>query len=115
MSLREAVENILEGQKRTLTWLSGEMDKTYTGFKLSLENETIKFSDLKKMLGILNISCSTLFDEKSPKKASYVAEQEPSYKTERDLLKEQVQLLKSTIEDKNKIIELLTNGKHLKS
>jgi hypothetical protein len=61
MNLKQQIENILEGQQRTLGWLAGEMDKTLEGFKLSLTNESIKYADLKKLISILNVPIQTLF------------------------------------------------------
>lgn len=45
MNLLEAVELALEKEKRSMGWLAGELDRTLEGLKLSLKNETIKYSD----------------------------------------------------------------------
>ncbi len=62
MSLKSTVDKILDSQQRSLSWLADEMDKTFTGFKMSLVNESIKYSDLKKMVQILNVPISILFE-----------------------------------------------------
>ncbi|MBD1364411.1 hypothetical protein IDJ77_11380 [Mucilaginibacter sp. ZT4R22] len=110
MSLKQAVEVILAEQKRNLTWLASEMDKTYTGFKLSLENETIKYSDINKMLDILESPVELIFEENVRRysnkgsESNIVREPEIVYHSLRD----QIEILKSTVKDKDRIIELMS-------
>ena len=120
MTLKESVEKILEEQKRTLTWLAGEMDRTYSGFKLSLENETIKYSDIKKMQELLNVPMTVLFDTSTTiyqkNKGGYnavtnnsqVNEDAGIYKNENQILRDKIVILENTIKDKQHIIDLLS-------
>lgn len=120
MSLKETVEKILEEQQRSLSWLATEMGKTFTGLKMSLVNESIKYADLKKMVDILNIPITILFDGSTSQKikgnynnqagtSMLLNDPEVKYKKiEVDGLKKQIQLLESKLVDKDKIIELLT-------
>jgi len=112
MNLKEAVEKILSDQKRSLSWLAGSMDRTIDGFRLSLINGSIKYNDLVKLIEVLNVPVTLLF----PSRQHIVPEEylktsgEPDtgYKKAVEALQEQVALLKNTVEDKNKIIELLS-------
>lgn len=121
MSLKSAVEEILESQQRSLSWLASEMDKTFTGLKMSLVNESIKYNDLKKMVQILNVPISILFEGSKhiqKIKGSYNNQagsdmmlNEPAVeykKQEADGLRKQVAILESQLKDKDKIIELLS-------
>ena len=54
MNLKNWVESALNDINRPLSWLAAEMDRTTEGLKLSIDKETMKFSDLKKMIAILH-------------------------------------------------------------
>ncbi|KAA8477578.1 hypothetical protein BDE36_0057 [Arcticibacter tournemirensis] len=110
MELKKIVDQLLKQQNRSLSWLAGEMDKTFDGLKLSLVKESIKYSDLKRMSKILKVPASVLFNEDAPK--SVVLEEEVPYtglKSELASCRELVEALKSQLSDKEKIINLLDN------
>jgi hypothetical protein len=124
MALLQAVENALESRKRTMSWLASEMDRTLEGFKLSLKNETIKYSDLKKMISILDTPIQFFFEGNTTVQkirgnyntqasdAMILHDPEAIYKKmEVEGLQKQVALLESQLIDKDKIIELLSNKK----
>ncbi|TKB96872.1 hypothetical protein [Pedobacter cryophilus] len=112
MDLKKIIDEILKQQDKPLSWLALEMEKTYAGFRLSLSNETLKYSDIKKMAEILNVPVSLFFDVNNTQKIkgnynsqisnSIVSESEAKYKIENEYLKQQ-------ITDKEEIIKLLKN------
>ncbi|MGZ3999585.1 MAG: hypothetical protein ACXVIY_03105 [Mucilaginibacter sp.] len=118
MSLKPIVDAVLKEQSRSFSWLASEMDRTIDGLKLALINETIKYSDLKKLVKILNVPVTMLFEGETTVqniKGSYntqasksvVAEPDLEYKKENERLIEQVNQLKSQLDDKNEIISLM--------
>lgn len=97
------------------------MDRTAEGLKLALINETLKYSDIKKMVQILNVPITILFEQggtiqkikgnyNTQASHSQVGEPELVYKKENELLKEQVEQLKDQLADKAKIIELMAKN-----
>jgi len=122
MTLRQIVEQLLKDSPKSMADLATEMDRTYDGFKLSLNKESIKYSDLKKLATILNVPIELLFvsgttNIQSQKGGSYntmahsstLHEPATEYiRKELDGLKKQVTLLESQIVDKDRIIELLS-------
>lgn len=109
MELKNIVDKALKDKNRSLSWLAAEMNKTFDGLKLSLVKGSIKYTDIKKMAGILQIPASTFFDEEE---ITYmVAEDRVEYvslKTELSSCKELASTLKNQLADKEKIIELLS-------
>lgn len=120
MSLKSTVDTILEGQSRSFNWLAGEMDRTTDGLRLALVNESLKYSDIKKMVQLLKVPITVLFEQgasvqnikgnRNNQAGGNMMLSEPAgeYKRENDLLKEQIEQLKDQLADKAKIIELLT-------
>lgn len=110
MKLKNIVDRLLKEQNRSLSWLAGEMNKTFDGLKLSLVKESIKYSDLKRMSEILHVPASVFFDE--PVFENLLAETATPYsglKNELSSCRELVDALKSQLKDKEKIISLLSN------
>ncbi len=110
MELKKIVDQLLKDQNRPLSWLAVEMNKTFDGLKLSLTKESIKYSDLKRMSEILKVPASVFFDE--PASENFVSEEEVPYlglKKELASCRELTEALKSQLNDKEKIINLLSN------
>ena len=109
MQLKDIVDKALKNQNRSLSWLAGEMNKTFDGLKLSLVKGSIKYTDLKRMADILKVPASLFFEEELIE--NMVAEERAGYfslKSELSSCKELTDTLKSQLADKEKIIGLLS-------
>lgn len=109
MELKNIVDRLLKERNRPLSWLAAEMNKTFDGLKLSLIKGSIKYSDLKRMAEILKVPASVFFGEHSQ---NQFAEEEVPYqglKKELASCRELVVALKDQINDKEKIIKLLSS------
>jgi hypothetical protein len=115
MALKSIVEEILRNKKRSLSWLSIEMDKSVDGLRLSLVRESIKYGDINRMAEILEVSPAAFF-EKSAKpyreigSVSKVSEPASQY-SDLKYYKGMCAILKDQLNDKEKIITLLSNAK----
>jgi hypothetical protein len=124
MGLKQSVDRILADQQRSLSWLADEMGFTFTGLKGSLVSESIKYSDLKKLIKVLNVPISILFEGDTVQiqkggryntqaSNSTINEPEVGYKKiEMEGLRKQVAILESSLKDKDEIIELLKIKHH---
>ncbi|MBK0383555.1 hypothetical protein I5M32_11360 [Pedobacter sp. SD-b] len=118
MDLKKIIDEILKQKEKPLSWLALEMEKTYAGFRLSLSNETLKYSDIKKMAEILNVPVSLFFEVNNTQKikgnynsqisSSIVNDSQEKYKTKYEVENE---YLKQQIIDKEEIIKLLKSNK----
>ena len=110
MMLKKVVDKALKDQNRSLSWLAGEMNKTFDGLKLSLVKGSLKYTDIIRMTEILKLPASYFFQEESILD-NMVEEEKVEYfnlKSELSSCKELTATLKSQLADKEKIIELLT-------
>ncbi|MBC8053590.1 MAG: hypothetical protein H7Y13_11055 [Sphingobacteriaceae bacterium] len=110
MALKTIVDRRLKEQDRSLSWLAGQIDKTFDGLKLSLLKESLKYSDIKKMAEVLKVPPAYFFEEENTIE-NMVEEEKFEYsslKTELSSCKELAGTLKSQLADKEKIIELLS-------
>jgi hypothetical protein len=114
MFLKQVVDDILAERNRSLSWLAGEMGKTFDGLRLSLLKGSIKYVDIQRLAEILDISVMQLFtppEEYAAASEFIVNEPIEGYRSNYKALKncqEMVETLKSQIVDKEKIIELLS-------
>ena len=109
--LKEITDGILKKQNRSLSWLAAEMGKTFDGLKLSLTKESIKYTDLKRMAEILQVSPAVFFNAE-PVHFSSAAEDERAaygFKNELQSCRELTEALKSQLKDKEYIIQLLSH------
>ena len=114
MPLKYLIDEILKEKNRSLSWLALEMGKTFDGLKRSLVRESIKYADLKRMAEILEISPRSFFPDVTETPQHVVAEEYVPYSNLRNELvsyQELVKMLKSQVQDKERIIELLTRSK----
>ncbi|MFD1629965.1 hypothetical protein [Pseudopedobacter beijingensis] len=118
MQLKPIVDNLLKERGRSLSWLAVQIGKTFDGFRLSLIKESIKYTDLKKMAEILEVSPSVFFQESTPDnypdlpESKSLTESVPEYRTvasELNVYKQLTETLKGQLKDKEKIIELLNS------
>jgi hypothetical protein len=111
MNLKDIVDKALKDQNRSLSWLAGEMDKTFDGLKLGLVKGSIKYTDLQKMAEILHVRPAYFFEGDSAAENMLEDERMPyhSLRTELTACKELVATLKSQLSDKEKIISLLSD------
>lgn len=113
MRLKKIVDKALTDQNRSLSWLAGEMNKTFDGLKLSLVKGSLKYTDIIKMAEVLKLSTSYFFEEEDAL-TSMVEEEKIEYlslKAELSACKELTATLKNQVADKEKIIELLSQGR----
>ena len=61
MKLKDIVDNLLKERERSLSWLAQQVGKTFDGFRLSLIKESVKYTDLKKIAEVLEVSPNVLF------------------------------------------------------
>jgi hypothetical protein len=117
MVLKEIVDQLLKDENRSLSWLAKEMGKSFDGLKLSLNQESVKYKDLKTMAQKLKVSPGRFFEDKiiSQKTSESLIEEDISsytrIKNDLSSCKELVSTLKSQVRDKEKIISLLSAGK----
>ncbi|MFD2161423.1 hypothetical protein ACFSJU_03410 [Paradesertivirga mongoliensis] len=113
MELKKIVDTALKDQNRSLSWLAGEMNKTFDGLKLSLVKGSLKYTDIKKMAEILKLPAGYFFGE-DRFSGNIVEEEKGDYtaqKGELNACKELAATLKSQLADKEKIIELLSQSR----
>lgn len=110
MKLKSLVDKALKEQQRSLSWLAGEMDKTFDGLKLSLVKGSLKYTDIIKMAESLNLPASYFFEEEAVPEnmAEEEAVEYQGIKSELKSCKELNAALKSQLADKDRIIELLS-------
>ncbi|WDF57081.1 helix-turn-helix domain-containing protein [Mucilaginibacter sp. KACC 22063] len=110
-------------QKITLSELASAIGMTEAGFYKMLSSESIKVKTLKKLSEVLHQPIESFFEEfilptkgirsytkKHLSNYHIAAEPQAAYGNDREILLKQIKLLESQIEDKNKIIELLSKG-----
>lgn len=118
MQLKEIVDDLLKQRNRSLSWLAQQIGKTFDGLKLSLLKESVKYSDVKRIAEVLNVSPGSLFPEHDEQlqednytdKGNILEEENFQYGSLRKELvacKELTGTLKDQLKDKEKIIELL--------
>lgn len=110
MKLKDIVDKSLKDQNRSLSWLAAEMNKTFDGLKLSLIKGSIKYTDIKKMAEVLKVPASTFFLEEGILE-NMVSEEKVEYSSLRSELnscRELATTLKNQVQDKERIIELLS-------
>lgn len=115
MALKIIIEEILKSKKRSLSWLSVEMDKSVDGLRLSLVRESIKYSDINRMAEILEVSPAAFFESgarpyKETGAASKLSGSDSEY-SDLKYYKGMCAILKDQLNDKEKIITLLSNSK----
>ncbi|RFZ84794.1 hypothetical protein DYU05_04080 [Mucilaginibacter terrenus] len=111
MILKDAVDRVLSDQKRSLSWLANEMNRTVDGLRLALVNGSIKYNDLVRLVEVLDVPVAILFPKRLNEETSNgtsFSETAIAYKLQMEVLKENIDILKNTIKDKEKIIELLS-------
>jgi len=104
--VKDIVAELLKKDKRSASWLSEKMGMTPDGLRLSLVNETIKYSSVVRLCGILGVRASLLFGEEERLTSELVKHDEIASiprNDERTIIK----LLKEQIKDKQLIIDLL--------
>jgi hypothetical protein len=113
MELKKIVDKALKDQNRSLSWLAGEMNKTFDGLKLSLVKGSIKYIDIIKMADVLKVPAAYFFEEESLMESMVEEERIEYYSLKSDLnsCKELTKTLKSQLVDKEKIIELLNQAR----
>jgi len=115
MQLKEIVDDLLKKQNRSLSWLALQIGKTFDGLKLSLIKESVKYSDVRKIAEVLNVSPGVLFhysleEYQFTEQKNVLEEDVVQYgglKKELEACKELTETLKDQLKDKEKIIELL--------
>lgn len=119
MNIKIVVDRELRRQGKTFKWLVEKVGISNNGLKSGLENDSIRFGDLKKLLQVLKMPITMLFegdttyqsiagDNNTQASHSFIAGEPPlEYKRENDRLKEQVEQLKNQLNDKDMIIQLL--------
>lgn len=115
MVLKNKVEEVLKKKKRSMSWLAEEMGKSVDGLRLSLVRESIKYVDINKMAEILEVPAALFFPNSSElyqeiSSVSKVSESGSEFE-ELKYYKGMVALLKDQLNDKQKIITLLSNSK----
>ncbi|SHG77869.1 hypothetical protein [Pedobacter caeni] len=118
MDIYAVVKAILKEKKRPFTWLVRQMDMTSDGLKLALKNESIKYRDINRVAGFLEVSPYTFFDAgdkpyKTEESSNLTAESKNEYSSLKNSLKnckEMSAALKEQIKDKEVIIALLKKG-----
>jgi DNA-binding Xre family transcriptional regulator len=119
MELKFIIDEELKRRGKSFKWLVAAVGISNDGLKAGIENETIKLKDFKKLCKVLELPVQLPFDPSNSNQqrpydhqqlqASLVNEAEQEYvKKEIAGLQKQVELLESQLEDKNKIIELLS-------
>ncbi|MGB4776001.1 MAG: hypothetical protein WBP45_12560 [Daejeonella sp.] len=90
--------------------MATELGMTMPGLKLSLLNETLKLRDFRKLIKILDVPVTTFFGGNYIGNSN-IKENQKMNSSENDILKETIKILKSQLEDKEIIIQLLQNKK----
>lgn len=108
MSIKDIVNSILKEKDRPLAWLAKGMRRTDDGLRAGLTNESVKYKDLLIMAKILEVSPSRLFETKD-EQPNLVREPSVEYGNLKHC-EELVISLKNQINDKERIISLLSRG-----
>jgi lambda repressor-like predicted transcriptional regulator len=117
MQLKQIIDDLLKERNRSLSWLAQNTGKTFDGLKLSLTKESLKYSDVKKIAQVLDVSVCKLFAEPTYKPThekinSNFEEESITYSnaTQKELeaCKELNITLKNQLKDKELIIQLLS-------
>lgn len=121
MDIFRAIEqNIRLFTKRkgiTLSELISSIEMTEGGFYRMLTTGSMKIKTLEKISQELEAPIKNFFDtdevpyEQAKTSQNTVAEPDYNYKRENEILNDTIRILTNTIDDKNKIIELLSNPK----
>ena len=107
MILKETVADLLKKEKRSASWLSKEIGMSVDGFRLSLEKESIKYSSIVQLCGILGVKASLLFGEEKVLRVALDDKQSNDDAPKRGSHSEVIRLLKSQVKDKDLIISML--------
>jgi hypothetical protein len=105
--VKDIVAELLKKEKRSASWLSEKMDMTPDGLRLSLVNETIKYSSVVRLCGILGVKASLLFGEDEVLRVALDDKQGEIASIPRNDERQLVKLLKEQVKDKQLIIDLL--------
>nr|WP_121272562.1 hypothetical protein [Pedobacter schmidteae] len=111
MSLKAIVDGILREKHRSLSWLANSMGKTFDGLRLGLINESVKYKDLLLMAEILDVSPANFFNiyiENLGMVPTMVAESPAEYGDSLKNCRELAAALRDQINDKERIIALLS-------
>lgn len=114
MSLKAIIDGIIRDKHRSLSWLAISMGKTFDGLRLGLINESIKYKDILLMAEILEVSPCCFFNKNGEgleADQNMVSEPPAEYgdlKSSLKSCKEMVATLKDQINDKERIITLLS-------
>jgi len=112
MSLKAIIDGIIRDKHRSLSWLAASMGKTFDGLRLGLINESIKYKDILLMAEILEVSPCCFFNteglDADPNMVSEPAVEYGDLKSTLKSCKEMVATLKDQINDKERIITLLS-------
>ncbi|MBB2150135.1 hypothetical protein [Pedobacter gandavensis] len=115
MELKSIIDEILKKKKRPFSWLADQMGMTFDGFKLSLNNRSIKYRDIVLMTNILEVSPMVFFSRPTaaaelPGKSANdrVTLEQGELKQALKSCKELNAALKDQIKDKDKIIALIS-------
>jgi transcriptional regulator with XRE-family HTH domain len=113
-NIERNIRQLTKANGMTLAELAKAIEMTEAGFYKMLSTESMKVKTLIKLAEVLKQPVTDFFEPHAELKqegslANEVAEPEGVYVIEKDSLKKQIALLESQIEDKNKIIQLLSN------
>ena len=118
VNIERNIRHLTKAHGMTLAELAKSIEMTEAGFYKMLSTESMKVKTLIKLAEVLKQPVAAFFESNA---AEYRAESNPYphelaepegvYNIEKDSLKKQIALLESQIEDKNKIIELLSAKK----
>lgn len=113
-NIERNIRQLTKANGMTLAELAKAIEMTEAGFYKMLSTESMKVKTLVKLAEVLKQPVTGFFEPHAAELkqhdffANEVAEPEGVYVIEKDSLKKQIALLESQIEDKNKIIELLS-------
>lgn len=116
MELKSIIDEILKKKKRPFSWLADQMGMTFDGFKLSLNNRSIKYRDIVLMTKILEVSPMVFFSGPTAAAAELPGKsandpinlEHGELKQALKSCKELNAALKDQIKDKDKIIALIS-------
>lgn len=113
-NIERNIRQLTKANGMTLAELAKAIEMTEAGFYKMLSTESMKVKTLVKLAEVLKQPVTGFFEPHAAELKQHdfftneVAEPEGVYVIEKDSLKKQIALLESQIEDKNKIIELLS-------
>lgn len=114
-NIERNIRQLTKANGMTLAELAKAIEMTEAGFYKMLSTESMKVKTLIKLAEVLKQPVTDFFEphaaelKQEGSLTNEVAEPEGVYVIEKDSLKKQIALLESQIEDKNKIIQLLSN------